>query len=51
MKEKQSLKKVENVISVTVGSNIITLNGEEKHLDIIIWDNKVTYKDIKDHIV
>lgn len=51
MKEKKDLQKVENQLKTTIGSNIITLDGEEKYLDIIIWSDKVTYEDIKDHIV
>lgn len=51
MKEKKDVQKVENKVKVTRGSNIITLNGKEKYLDIIIWNDEITYEDIKDHIV
>lgn len=41
----------EPVIKFEMGSNRVTIDGKEKYLDIIVWDNKITYEDIKEHIV
>ena len=34
-----------------VGSNVVKVDGIKYYLDIIIWDKKTTYKDIKSHII
>ena len=41
----------EPVVEFEMGSNKVIIDGKEKHLDIIVWADKVTYEDIKDHIV
>ena len=33
-----------------IGSNVVKIDGIKKYLNIIVWDEKTTYKDIEKHI-
>lgn len=46
--EKQPRQEVE--FAYEIGSNVISVNGDIKFLNIIIW-NETTYEEIKKHIL